>query len=109
MPDYLGLRSGDTLEGHNDLTGGRIDQLLHTLNLSVGTWRQVRPLDVEAPAGTIYEAGQGHAPLFRYPGSKWRLMAEAIRMFPAAPSLCFKSLAARHPDILRKPKSALET
>jgi DNA adenine methylase len=100
------------LHGKLDLTGGRIELLLQALGLRLGRISKTglfRRYDLHPPAdGLFMEPVKGTHPLFRYPGSKWRLMADAIRLLP--PHRSFVSVfGGSATDILRKPRSELET
>lgn len=93
--------------GKADLTGGRIDKLLDALSLSVGrlrrTFEELRPKEF-----LFIEPLVGTKQLLRYPGSKWRLMPDLVRLMPRHQHyvVLFGGSGA---DILRKPPSPLET
>lgn len=93
--------------GKADLTGGRIDKLLGVLNLSVGRLR--RTSDEVRPKEFLFiEPLVRTKQLFRFPGSKWRLMPDLVRLMPRHQHyvVLFGGSGA---DILRKPPSPLET
>ncbi len=93
--------------GKADLTGGRIDKLLGVLGLAVGRYRRTKD-EMEPPKSLFIEPVTGIKPLLRYPGSKWRMMPDLIRLMPRHQHyvVLFGGSGA---DILRKPPSPLET
>lgn len=95
--------------GKIDLTTSRIDRLLDALGLVVAPRRRVyRRQPLATATASFMEPLPDAKPLFRYPGSKWRLMADAIRLMP--PHRHFVSVfGGSASDLLRKPKSRLET
>ena len=95
------------LAGKNDLTGARIDKLLDVLGLAVGRKTRTKE-EIHPPPALFMEPIAGTRPILRYPGSKWRLMPNIIRM--VAPHHHFVVLfGGSGSDILRKPPSPLET
>jgi DNA adenine methylase len=93
------------LAGKNDLTGGRIDRLLDVLGLAVGRRRSPRRPQI---ASLYMQAMTGTRPLFRYPGSKWRLMKDFVKLMPLHQHFVVP-FGGSGADILRKPPSPLET
>jgi len=95
------------LNGKNDLTGGRIDRIFDVLGLGVGRKRRTNA-ELHPPEAIHMEPLKGTKPLFRYPGSKWRLMPNLVRMIPRHQHYAVP-FGGSGADILRKPPSPLET
>jgi len=95
------------LNGKNDLTGCRLDKLFAVLGLDVGRRRRTKD-EMRPPEAIFINPVAGSKPLFRYPGSKWRLMPDLVRLMPRHQHyvVLFGGSGA---DILRKPPSPLET
>ena len=95
------------LHGKNDLTGNRIDKLLEALRLGIGH-RRNRPRKPLQTKPLFLEVSKTNKPIIRYPGSKWRLMPDIIRLLPSHEHYV-SVFGGSASDILRKPASMLET